>query len=53
MPVERVLLAEPRGHVKEEMFENELKLAGEAGFEIASRPTISHSHAALLKKSAY
>ena len=45
-----LLLAEPRGHVKDEMFENELKLAADAGFVVAARSTISGRHAALLKK---
>jgi SAM-dependent methyltransferase len=44
-----LLLAEPRGHVKDAMFENELKLAREAGFELVTRPVIGSSHAALLK----
>jgi ubiquinone/menaquinone biosynthesis C-methylase UbiE len=47
-----LLLAEPRGHVKDVMFENELKLAADAGFAFVARPTISGSHAALLKKSS-
>jgi ubiquinone/menaquinone biosynthesis C-methylase UbiE len=46
-----LLLAEPRGHVKDAMFEKELKLASEAGFELVTRPAISGSHSALLKLS--
>ena len=46
-----LLLAEPRGHVKDEMFNDELKLAAEASFVLADRPSISGSHAALLKFS--
>jgi ubiquinone/menaquinone biosynthesis C-methylase UbiE len=46
-----LLVAEPRGHVKDSMFENELKLAAEAGFEVVRRPAIVHSHAALLRLS--
>ncbi|HXY01151.1 MAG TPA: methyltransferase domain-containing protein [Candidatus Limnocylindrales bacterium] len=44
-----MLLAEPKGHVKEKDFGNELKLAGEAGFEVVNRPAIKHSYAAVLK----
>jgi ubiquinone/menaquinone biosynthesis C-methylase UbiE len=47
-----LLLAEPRGHVKDAMFENELKVAADAGFILNARPQIGHSHAALLKKVA-
>jgi hypothetical protein len=46
-----LLLAEPRGHVKDAMFETELKLAREAGFELLTRPVIGSSHGALLKLS--
>ena len=46
-----LLVAEPRGHVKDSMFENELKLAAEAGFEVVRCPAIVHSHAALLRLS--
>ena len=45
-----LLLAEPRGHVKDSMFENELKLAAAAAFQLMDRPAIKHSHAAFLKK---
>jgi len=45
-----LLLAEPRGHVKESMFDNELKLAAAAGFHVIDRPAIKHSHAAFFKK---
>jgi ubiquinone/menaquinone biosynthesis C-methylase UbiE len=47
-----LLLAEPRGHVKDVMFENELKVAADAGFAFVARPAISGSHAALLTKSS-
>jgi len=43
-----LLLAEPRGHVKEGGFEKELRLASDAGLRLAGRPPIPRSHAALL-----
>jgi SAM-dependent methyltransferase len=46
-----LLLAEPKGHVKESMFDNELHAAAEAGFVVAERPLIRRSHTALLKKA--
>ena len=46
-----VLLAEPAGHVADEAFADELKLAAQAGLEVIDRPSIRRSHAALLKKS--
>jgi SAM-dependent methyltransferase len=45
------LLAEPRGHVNAEHFEEELKVAARAGLHPVSRPAIRRSHAALLRKS--
>ena len=48
----RMLLAEPRGHVKEAAFQAELHAASEAGLWVAERPRISKSHAALLTKAA-
>jgi SAM-dependent methyltransferase len=45
-----LLLAEPPGHVKSEMFESEIKAAGQSGFRLNSRPTVPRSHAALLQK---
>jgi len=51
-PGASLLLAEPRGHVKPARFESELKMASEVGFELVDRPSIGHSLAALLKKSA-
>ena len=47
-----LLLAEPKGHVKMEVFEAELQAAREAGFEIGGHPDIRRSQAALLKKLA-
>jgi SAM-dependent methyltransferase len=49
-PGATLLLAEPSGHVKPEAFEAELQDAAAAGFEVADRPTIRRSQAALLKK---
>jgi SAM-dependent methyltransferase len=45
-----LLLAEPKGHVKESQFDTELRLAKEAGFEVIDRPEIKRSHAVVLKK---
>lgn len=45
-----LLLAEPKGHVKETDFANELQAASQAGFALQSRPTIKRSYTALLKK---
>jgi ubiquinone/menaquinone biosynthesis C-methylase UbiE len=45
-----VLIAEPKGHVKELQFESELRLAKEAGFETVDCPEIKGSYTALLKK---
>ncbi|HTP69094.1 MAG TPA: class I SAM-dependent methyltransferase [Dongiaceae bacterium] len=47
-----MLVAEPRGHVKDAMFEGELKLAAEAGFRVIDRPAIPHSLTAYLKKAS-
>lgn len=44
-----LLLAEPKGHVEPAAFDSELQAASEAGFKVADRPSIRHSHAALLK----
>jgi predicted O-methyltransferase YrrM len=46
-----LLLAEPSGHVKQAAFEAELRDATAAGLEVAGRPAIPRSLAALLKKS--
>ncbi len=45
-----LLLAEPTGHVSAEDFEGELKVATQASFRDAGRPSIRRSRAALLKK---
>ncbi|HUM06926.1 MAG TPA: class I SAM-dependent methyltransferase [Terriglobales bacterium] len=47
-----LLLAEPPGHVKQEIFEAELQQAAKAGFAIIERPKIRGSLAALLMKPA-
>ena len=49
-PGARLLLAEPAGHVKDELFEEELRDAAHAGFVVVERPSIARSHAALLEK---
>ena len=46
-----VLLAEPKGHVKEPAFDAELQAASQAGFEVVDRPAIPRSLAAVLKKT--
>jgi ubiquinone/menaquinone biosynthesis C-methylase UbiE len=46
----QLLLAEPRGHVNDAQFAAELSSATAAGFEVASRPAIRQSQAALLVK---
>lgn len=45
-----LLLAEPKGHVKETDFNAELQAASQAGFALLDRPAIKRTHAALLKK---
>ncbi len=47
-----LLLAEPKGHVTPERFKAELKSGEDAGLEIASRPAIAGSHAAVFTKTA-
>ncbi|HXY77940.1 MAG TPA: class I SAM-dependent methyltransferase [Candidatus Acidoferrales bacterium] len=49
-PAAAVLLAEPRGHVKESNFEAELASAATAQFEGIAHPVIRRSHAAVLRK---
>jgi len=50
-PGATLLFAEPAGHVKTPEFESELKAALRVGFTVVDRPSISHSHTALLRKS--
>jgi ubiquinone/menaquinone biosynthesis C-methylase UbiE len=46
----QLLIAEPKGHVKEPDFNIELGLAKEAGFEVLDRPQIKGSYTAALRK---
>ena len=46
-----LLLVEPTGHVNAEEFETQLRAAAQAGLEVADRPSLRRSRAALLKKS--
>ncbi len=52
-PHARLLVAEPRGHVKEKNFVDALCVAGQSGFQVAAEPRIARSHAALLEKTTY
>lgn len=45
-----LLLAEPRGHVKPQAFEQSLTWAKESGLEVVDRPKIRSSQSALLRK---
>jgi SAM-dependent methyltransferase len=49
-PGASVLLAEPNAHVRAERFEEELQLAGKAGFGLVCHPSVRRSRAALLRK---
>ena len=49
-PGAHMLLVEPAGHVRDDLFNQELQAAAQAGFHLLERPAISHSHAALLEK---
>ena len=49
-PRARLLVAEPRGHVKDQDFVDTLRVAGQSGFRTAGEPQIARSHAALLEK---
>jgi tRNA A58 N-methylase Trm61 len=46
-----LLLAEPRGHVKQAQFEAELKAAAEAGLDVRGLPAIRSSYSALLQRA--
>jgi len=50
-PGAQILLAEPRGHVKDTDFAAELTIAAAAGFYMRERPHVLRSHAALLAKN--
>lgn len=45
-----ILFVEPAGHVKATLWDAELEAASQAKFIVADRPSISRSHAVLLKK---
>jgi ubiquinone/menaquinone biosynthesis C-methylase UbiE len=49
-PDGRLLLAEPKGHVKQAGFDGAVAAAKRAGLEIADHPRIRRSHAVLLIK---
>ena len=50
-PGGRLLIAEPRGHVRRAAFETTLAAAAEAGLSLIERPEVKRSHAALLERS--
>jgi ubiquinone/menaquinone biosynthesis C-methylase UbiE len=47
----RVLLAEPRGHVRDDAFATELAAVAATGLSVSERPAIKRSQAALLFKT--
>lgn len=49
-PAGRMLILEPRGHVKAEAFDQTLKLARETGFTELEPPSLRREHTALLEK---
>ena len=49
-PGGRILLAEPRGHVSEELFAKFLQLAAASGLREASRPVIASTRSAVLTR---
>jgi SAM-dependent methyltransferase len=50
VPGGRFFIAEPKGHVSEEEFEESIALARTAGFEVLERPEIGRSRNVLLGK---
>ena len=50
-PGGRLLIAEPRGHVRRVAFETTLAAAAEAGLSLIDRPEVKRTHAALLERS--
>lgn len=50
-PQAQILLAEPAGHVDELHFAAELKSAAGVGLQVAEKPKINRSHAALLVRA--
>jgi len=51
-PGATLLVAEPKGHVKESKFDAELQAAAKSGFAVVERPIIQRSHADLLKRGS-
>ncbi len=49
-PRAQLLLAEPSKHVREREFEETVKVAANAGFEVISRPEIRRSRAILIRR---
>lgn len=49
-PTAKLLVAEPKGHVKDKDFVATLCAAGQSGFQVIAEPHIARSHAALLAK---
>ena len=49
-PGARLLLAEPKGHVKAAAFQASVERARQAGFEVDGPATIARSHATVLRK---
>jgi SAM-dependent methyltransferase len=49
-PGGQCLLSEPKGHVDEETFAQELAAAAKAGLQLVSRPRIHRSYSAVLRK---
>ena len=47
----RLLIVEPKGHVREAAFENTVAAAERAGLSVVERPEVRRSHAVLLEKS--
>jgi SAM-dependent methyltransferase len=50
-PGASLLLAEPRGHVQDALFSEELKAGARNGLTLVEQPSVPSSHAALMRKS--
>jgi ubiquinone/menaquinone biosynthesis C-methylase UbiE len=50
-PGGKLLVGEPKSHVKQELFDTIEKAAAAAGFELIERPRMFRSHTALMGKS--